>query len=343
MRLEQTQLATQLAQGLAPVYLISGDEALLVEECCALVRERGRAAGFERQVFIVESGFDWNGVFNALHSPSLFSPRALLELRIPNGKPGETGAQVLVQAAQSPLAQTTLLVSTSKLDKAAQASRWVQALEAAGVFITVWPPSAPQWPTWIRQRLQQRGVDAATGVAELLAYYLEGNLLAAAQEIDKLALLAGSRPLDLATVEASLSDNSRFSVYSLADACLAGRPAPALRMLARLRAEGVEPVLVLWALAREIRSQTQIAERLAAGQSEGEVFAGHKIWPQRRTLVLQACRRLRPAVWRALLAGAARTDKIIKGRLPGDAWHELERLTLALCGVRLIKHPPAAA
>ncbi|HLQ25273.1 MAG TPA: DNA polymerase III subunit delta [Acidiferrobacterales bacterium] len=330
MRLDANQLNSHLQQKLAPIYLICGDELLLVEECSAAVREKARAAGFERNVLTVETGFDWNGLFAAMQAPSLFAPRCLYELRLPNAKPGNTGVEILTQLAQRPAPNTLLMVITGRLDKAAQQSRWVQALEQAGVTVAVWPLEAAKLPQWLRRRLDLRGVQAQPAVAELLAHYMEGNLLAAAQEIDKLALLADGRTLELDEVKNSLSDNSRFSIYDLADACLLGDAAGAVRMLARLRIEGVEPVLISWALSREVRNMAAISTQLSAGKSEAAVFQANRVWSQRQALVAKAVRRVPRASWLALLARAASVDRILKGRAPGDIWHELEKLALAI-------------
>jgi DNA polymerase-3 subunit delta len=294
------------------------------------VREKARAAGFERNVLTVETGFDWNRLFAAMHAPSLFSPRGLYELRLPNAKPGNTGAEILTQLAQRPAPNTLLMVITGKLDKATQQSRWVQALEQAGVGVAVWPLDAAKLPQWLKARLALRGVQAQPGVAELLAHYMEGNLLAAAQEIDKLALLAGGHTLELDEVKNSLSDNSRFSIYTLADVCLQGETAGAVRMLARLRVEGIEPVLILWALAREVRAMAAISTELSTGKSESAVFQAHRVWGQRQALVAKAVRRVPRGSWLALLVRAAKVDRILKGRAPGEIWHELEILVLAI-------------
>ncbi len=334
MRVDANQLNAHLQKSLAPTYLISGDELLLAEECAAAVRDKAHTAGFERHVLTVESGFDWDGLFAAMQAPSLFTPRCLYELRMPGAKPGTAGAEILTQLAQRPPPNTILMVVTGRLDKTAQQSRWLQALEKAGVTVTVWPLEAAKLPHWIGQRLARLGVRAQPGVPELLAHYLQGNLLAVAQEIDKLALLAGNRTLELDEVKDSLSDNSRFSIYALADACLVGQAAGAVRMLARLRMEGVEPILVLWALAREVRNMAAISTALSSGKSQAAVFQTYKVWMQRQALVAKAAARVPRESWLALLARAARLDKILKGRASGDIWHELEKLALAICDMR---------
>jgi DNA polymerase III subunit delta len=339
MRIDSERLSGHLANiseaNLAPVYLVYGDEPLLVDECCSAIRRRAQELGFsERSVHTVESGFDWNDLYASTQAMSLFAERRVLELRLPGGKPGDTGAKLLAQLAQAPAPDTLLLVIAGKLDKAGRESAWARALDEAGVSVAVWPLEAARLPAWITARLSARKLQAEPGVVELLAYHLEGNLLAAAQEVDKLALLAQDGRVRLTDVEESLSDNARFNVYGLVDACLQGQAAAAARMLASLRAEGVEPILVLWALGRELRAMAQISSQLAEGRAEAGVFQANRVWSNRKSLVTQALRRLRPAHWLALLVRAARIDRVLKGRAEGDVWQELEALALAVCGIR---------
>ena len=339
MRIDPERFSAHLVQATAdslrPVYLIYGDEPLLVDECCHAIRKRARELGYvERSVHTVESGFDWNDLYAATQSLSLFAERRLLELRLPSGKPGDAGAKMLIQLAQQPAPDTILLVIAGKLDKAGRESAWASALDAAGASIAVWPLHATQLPAWIDARLQTLHLRPEPGVVELLAHYMEGNLLAAAQEIDKLALLAQGGVVRLSDVQDSLSDNARFNVYGLVDACLQGAAASAARMLVSLRAEGVEPILILWALGRELRAMAQISAQLAQGRPEASVLQANRVWSNRRALVTQALRRLRPAQWLVLLVRAARVDRVLKGRAPGDVWQELEALVLAVCGIR---------
>ncbi len=337
MRLNANQLGRHLEQGLAPIYLLSGDEPLLVDEACAAVRSRARTLGYERQVATVEAGFDWHDFAATLSSPSLFAARSLYELRLPTAKPGDAGAKTLVRLAEQPAPDTVLLVITGKLDKATQQSKWASALEDAGVHVQIWPLESARLPEWIAERLRARGLKAEPAVAELLAQFTEGNLLAAAQEIDKFALLFGEGLIRLEDVRDDLSDDTRFTVYGLADACLAGDAAGMLRILTRLRAEGTEPILALWALAREARTLTQMALALAGGKGEAAVMQTFKVWPQRKGLVGRALKRLSARQCLALLVRAAQVDKVLKGRASGDGWHELELLALAFCGVRPAK------
>jgi len=332
MPLNPEQLARSLERGLKPIYLVSGDEPLLVDECAALVRARAAREGFgERQVFTVESGFDWDALRFSSQSLSLFAERRLIELRMPGGKPGEGGARLLTQLASEPAGDTLLLVITGKLDKASRDAAWVGAIEAVGVQVTVWPIDAQRFPAWIRQRLAAHGLEPEPGVVEQLAWHLEGNLLAAAQEVGKLAMWLGRGKVALAEIEQSLADSARFTVFQLVDAALSGDLVGTRRMLAGLRAEGSEPILVQWALARELRGVTQLARDVSQGKAETAVLS--RVWQNRRAVMGKALRRFPYPGWLGLLKRAARLDRIIKGQAPGDRWLELERLLLATGGM----------
>ena len=330
MQLPAEQIGAQLRKGLAPAYLVSGDEPLLAQEVLDAIRAAARAAGYEREVYSVEAGFDWDGFYNATREGSLFAPRRLLDVRLPTGKPGEAGGALLAQLAQEAAPELVLLVATGKLDKTARGAKWVGAIERAGVAVTVYPIEPAQLPAWVARRMRARGLTPAAGVAELLAHHLEGNLLACAQEIDKLALL-GSREISLDDIDADLGENARFNVFGLADACLAGDAARAARILRSLAAEDAAPTLVLWSLTREARDLAQLAAQIESGRPEAEVL--DKVWMRRRPIVRRALKRMPAADWRRVLTQAAQVDRVIKGRAAGDAWHELERLTLAMAGV----------
>jgi len=331
MPLNPEQLDRSLERGLRPCYLVSGDEPLLVDECAARIRDLAVREGYgERQVFTVESGFDWETLRQSSQSLSLFAERRLLELRMPGGKPGEAGAGLLTQLAQEPPPDTVLLVLTGKLDKAARASAWVAAIESGGVQVTVWPLDAQRFPGWLRQRLISRDLEPDPGVVELLAWHLEGNLLAAAQEIDKLGMWLGRGKVTLADVEQSLADSARFTVFQLVDTALSGDLAGTRRMVNSLRAEGTEPILVFWALARELRSLALLAREASQGKAEAAILA--RVWQNRRAVVGKALRRFPYSGWLALLRCAARIDRVIKGQASGDRWLELERLLLATGG-----------
>jgi DNA polymerase-3 subunit delta len=227
-----------------------------------------------------------------------------------------------------------LLVWTGKLDRTQTNSKWFKALDSVGANIGVQAIVPTQLPGWIGQRLQRRGLIPGPGVTELLAYRFEGNLLAAAQEVEKLALLYTGE-ISVEMIQAGLGEDARFDVFGFVDSCLAGNGPAAVRALRGLQAEGVAPSLVLWAITREIRLLAQCAAGIDAGQPESRVFSEHRIWQKKQPLFRAALQRGRGTRWRALLQTAARADRVIKGRAPGTDWQALQALGLGLAGVRI--------
>ncbi|HEC12249.1 MAG TPA: DNA polymerase III subunit delta [Acidiferrobacteraceae bacterium] len=329
------QIGVHVKGVLAPVYLVFGDETLLVEESVDAIHHCARSQGFdERRVYTVDPRFDWGQLTQDCHTGSLFSQRRVVELRIANGRPGDVGGGVLTQWAEQPPEDILLLVVCGRLDKSARQSRWFKALDGVGVNVPCWPVAEDKIPDWIGRRLKSRGLIAQPGVIEELAYYLSGNLLGIAQEIDKLDLLCPDRSIDLATTRSSIADNARFDVYALVDACLLGQASKALRVIHNLRAEGTEPVLALWALRREVHALQAIACEIAAGRSRAQVFKAHRVWSQRAPKVGAALSRFSASAWLGMIQWVARLDRVLKGRRDGDIWLELERFSLRLCGLK---------
>ncbi len=333
MRLNLKQLHGHLKQDLAPTYLVCGEEPLLVDEGCALIRGVAQERGFnERSVMTVDPGFDWASLFSLVCSPSLFSPRRLIELRIANTKQSEAGADIVDQIAKQPPRDVLLLVRAGKLDKRTMASRWVKALERAGVLVVVYALAQNEFPGWLNRRMRAKGLNPESGVCDLLAYHFEGNLLAAAQEIDKLAMLHGSGSIDPEDIRGNLSDNARFNVFNLVDTCLRGELTSVIRILTRLRSEGIEPILILRVLTREVRTLSQVALRLEQGEREASVFQAYNIWSRRQPLIRKAVKRCGSNKWLDILRQAARSDKVLKGHHAGNIWQELQHMAIAVCG-----------
>lgn len=339
MRLRPAQLSAQLAKGLAPVYLIGGDEPLQLTEGIDELRAAARDQGFtERQVFTVEPGFDWSALELANASLSLFAERRLLELRLPTSRLPQAGVAFVEGFTSDPSPDVLLLIETGKLDKQALNSAWLRAVDRVGVVVHAKPLSLQETREWVGRRSRSLGLEPDSDTLDVMVDRAEGNLLAAAQEIEKLRLLNGAGPVDSETVLSAVADSARYSIFDLADAALAGDRLRCSRILDGLKAEGVEPVLVLWSLSREARAVTRVSERLAQGASESVAFQG--IWSARRGPIARAAKRRPVAHWRMALRRCARLDRVIKGQAEGSVWDELLQLAFGLCGDPLFRAAP---
>lgn len=331
MRLRPEQLATHLQQGLAPLYLVFGDEPLLAQEAADAIRSAARQEGYgEREVFTVEAGFKWPSLLAGGSNLSLFAEKRIAELRIPTGKPGMEGSKTIEQYCANLPPDTLTLVTCPKLDKSQQASKWFKALDGAGAAVQVFPVERGRLPEWIAGRLAAQEQRADREALQFLADRVEGNLLAAYQEIRKLGLLHPAGTLSFAQVKEAVLDVSRYDVFNLAEAMLAGDAARFTRILEGLRGEGVGAVLVLWALTQEIRTLA----RLALGQSRGIPLAqgmrDARVWDSRQSLVERALKRNSGGRLVAAIKRAALIDRTIKGLERGDVWDELLQLGLRL-------------
>lgn len=334
-KLRPEQLGAALSKGLAPIYLVSGDEPLLIQEACDTIRRAARAAGFsERDLYHCDANFDWGQVLTAANSLSLFSEQKIIELRLTTGKPGDKGGKVLQEYAQSPAPDNLLLIVANKLDGASQKSKWFKAIDDAGAHVQVWPISATQLPRWIGQRLQQAGLRADSSAIDLLASRIEGNLLAAAQEIEKLKLLAPDNIVSYELMASAVADSARYDVFGLADKALHGDARAAVKTLHGLKTEGTEPINILWALTRDIRSMVQISLTVTQGKSFEIAARQAGIWDKRQPLIQTALRRLKPAHLQQLLRKANGIDKAIKGMRNAEPWDELLDLILNMAGVQ---------
>lgn len=335
-KLRPEQLGAALSKTIAPIYLVSGDEPLLIQEACDTIRRAARSAGFsERELYHCDTSFDWGQVLTAANSLSLFAEKKIIELRLPTGKPGDKGGKILQEYAQSPAPDNLLLIITEKLDGTTQKSKWFKAIEDAGVHIQVWPIGAAQLPRWISQRLQQAGLQADSSAIDLLASRIEGNLLAAAQEIEKLKLLStDNNMISYEFMASAVADSARYDVFGLVDKALHGDARGAVKTLHGLKTEGTEPINILWALTRDIRSLVQISLAVAQGKPFDMAARQAGIWDKRQPLIQTALRRLKPAHIQQLLRKANGIDKAIKGMRNAEPWDELLDLILNLAGVQ---------
>lgn len=338
MKISGDNLASSLARGLSPIYLVSGDEPLLVNEAADAIRARARSEGCtERDLQVVERGFDWHALLADSRAMSLFAQRKIVEIRMVNPTPGEQGGNAIVELAQQGSPDNVVLVITGKLDGRTQNSKWVGAIEKHGVVVQIWPIDLPRLPNWIRDRLARHGLQAEPAAASLLAERVEGNLLAAHQEVEKLALLVPPGPLNTDTVLEAVADSARFDVLQLGEAAMRGQTARALRILEGLRGEGVEPVLVLWAINKDLQWLARVQHLMRNGQSADSAMNAVYVWRPRQAAMKQALSRLKPGAVRGLLLDASRADRATKGVLRTDPWVELEALVARFAGVRLAR------
>lgn len=333
MQLRHDGLEAHLAKTLAPLYVITSDEHLLALEAADKIRKAARAQGFsEREVLVVERSFKWSELLAANQSQSLFGDRKLIELRIPTGKPGRDGGQALQDYAGALNPDNLTLITLPKLDWQTQKSAWVAALQQAGVYIDIPLVERVQLPTWIGTRLAAQGQSADRQSIDFIADRVEGNLLAAHQEIQKLALLYPEGKLTFEQVQDAVLNVARYDVFKLNEAMLAGDTARLVRMIEGLKGEGEALPLVLWAMAEEIRTLLKLKALSAQGKSVGMLMKEYRIWGPREKLMEPALRRMKLTMLEDALQQAAQVDKMVKGlrsrAFAGDAWDALLQLGL---------------
>jgi DNA polymerase-3 subunit delta len=330
MRIYPEQLAAHLKQHLLPVYLVSGDEPLLIQECCDLIRQKARASDCnERTVIEAGNDFNWQDLLYNAASMSLFAERKLIELRLPSGKPGADGSSALCEYLEIG-GDDILLMVAGKIDKQSTNSKWYKALDRAGATIQVWPVDAKNLPRWLQQRVRDTGLSIDNDALQLLCDRVEGNLLAAVQEVEKLKLLAADARITAETVTSAVSDNARYNMFEMVDNALRGDASASLRMLHGLRAEGSEPPIVLWALAKEIRTLCAAKAECDRGQSSQQALSAQRVWQNRMPYMQAALSRHDSASLSLLLEQAAHVDGSIKGFADGRPWDNLERLVMGL-------------
>ena len=333
MQLRLDALDAHLAKSLAPLYVITSDEHLLALEAADRIRKAARAQGLtEREVLVVERSFKWGELLAANQSQSLFGDRKLIELRIPGGKPGKDGGQALQEYAASLNPDNVTLIALPKLDWQTQKSAWVSTLQQAAVYIDIPLVERAQLPAWIGARLAAQGQSADRQSIDFIADRVEGNLLAAHQEIQKLALLHPQGKLSFEQVQDAVLNVARYDVFKLNEAMLAGDAARLVRMIEGLKGEGEALPLVLWAMAEEIRTLLKIKAGAAQGKAIGMLLKEYRIWGPRERLMEPALRRLKLSTLEGALQEAAQIDKMVKGlrakAFAGDAWDALLQLGL---------------
>ena len=344
MELKTEQLAAQVAsEPLRPAYLIAGPEPLRVLEAADAVRAAARAQGIaEREVFEAEGNQrepDWNALEASFRAPSLFASRRLVELRLPSGKPGKEGAEVISGFCADPPQDLSLLITCGEWSKQ-HGGKWSEAIARVGKVAIAWQVKPHELAEWIERRLRARGLRADRDAVQSLAERVEGNLLAAAQEVDKLALLSDGEPIDLARMQSLVADAARYDVFRLVDAAMNGQGAQVSRMLAGLRAEGEAVPALMGMVVKEL----QTVAALSSARNFAAECKALRIWDSKQAVYKRALNKHPPERWQRFLAEAGRVDRIAKGRVrvgeeSADAWLQLERLLLAMAdqgAVRLL-------
>ena len=338
MRVASEDLAQHLKRGLGKLYIVHGAEALLALEAADLLRNSARAAGFiERETFTIEAGFDSSTLLAGSRNQSLFATQKLIEIRVPSGKPGVEGAATLQRYCADLGDDVFTLIVLPKLDRATLASAWFTALEAAGVVVVANEVSRTQLPAWLQGRLIRQDQRADEATLQFLADRVEGNLLAAHHEMQKLALLFPSGALSFESVKNAVLDVARFDVFSLGVAMLSGNAARFVRTLQGLREEGEAAPLMLWSMTEEIRAMLQIKLGVARGQPIAQLLRDARVWGPRQALIERAVKRLSQQTLSDALLHAAQCDRIIKGVRRGDVWDELTTLGLRIAAPNFVQ------
>lgn len=334
MKLRYSQFQKHLQKGpLAPLYLLMGEEPFQLREGVDQVRTHARARGFtERIVLTVETGFDWNTFGQATQNLSLFARKRLIELQLGEKSPDKVGTTALIDYATQPSPATLLLVTATKVDAK---NKWLPLFEEKGVVVQISPLAAKDLPSWIYEQMIARGLQPSEDAVQLLAERSEGHLLACAQEIEKLRLIYGTGAITATQVLETVADSARFDLFQWIDTVVSGDGVRSLRQLQQLRMEGYEPVLVLWALTREIRNLCQLSQAMAKGQTQEQVFKAYHVWQNRKSLIASALNRYSVTDWYQFLRWAVRIDSMTKGMAPGRPWDEILQLSLRVAGVHL--------
>ena len=336
VQLRPEALEAHLAKRLAPLYVIHGDEPLTSLEAADAIRAAARRGGCEeRELFVVEQHFRWDGFIAANANLGLFGTRKLVDLRIPSGKPGVEGASVLTRLAENPNPDNITLITLPRLDRATQSSAWFTALARAGVTIAVPAIDRAGLPAWIASRLARNGQRAGSETLAFLAERCEGNLLAASQEIEKLALLLPQGALDQDAVLDAVADVARYDVFELSEAWLAGDAPRMLRIVAMLRESGEPVTLAIWQLSEDLHALATVHESMRNGMALASAMRGVRVWGKRQSALERAAKRMAPGQTDPLLHALAGLDALAKGIGRGDPWDALTSTALALCGKRV--------
>mgnify|MGYP003634096578 CR=1 FL=1 len=331
MKIQANQLSSHLLKSIAPCYLVTGDEPLLVDEALDAIRAAARTRGFNsRELHVATAGFDWNALMASTGNLSLFAEQRIVELRLPTGKPGKVGGQAIIDLVEQSGSEILFIVTGPKLDRSGSASKWAKAIDRKGVTLPLWPIGVRELPGWIANRMRGAGLQPDRDAISLIADRVEGNLLAAKQEIEKLRLILGEGKVTAEAVNEAVANSSRYDVYKLADAALAGDAGRSVRILGGLKAEGVEPVIVMWALTRELRTLATLHDVIRQGGDLGSAMQKSGVWRNRQGLVRSCISRHQHGDFHKMLKATGRADAAAKGQRAGNPWHMATDVVVSL-------------
>jgi DNA polymerase III subunit delta len=329
IRLDQLK---QHCNPVSPLYIISGDETLLVQEASSMIRQSANKQGYaQRDILNVDTSFDWSAFHANTDNLSLFADKKLIELRFLK-KPDAKAQKALAHYLKYPNENNLLLITVPKLDASAQRTQWFKALAQAGTHIPIWPIDAQQLPRWIKQRAQQFKLTLSDQAIQAICDQVEGNLLAAHQTLEKLSLTVGTGTIDDETVIAALSEHSRYDVFALTEACTAQQTAQIVKILASLKGEGIDPILILWAIHREMQLLLNIMDAISQGLSMDAAMNQQRLWDKRKQTLTRFLRTCKRKQLYQCLKSAAKIDRCVKGVEPGNAWDALLQLCLLFSG-----------
>jgi len=338
MSVRADQLASHLSRSLAPVYLLAGAEPLLIQESRDLIIQAAQTQGFvERTVHEVNKTFDWSRLSEDFATLSLFSSRKIADVRLPTGRPGRDGSKALLELVDAADPDVLLLVTCEKWDTSLRKSKWASGLARAGVLVEIWPVKPHQLPQWIRGRMATAGLEPEPEAIALLADLVEGNLLAAQQEIDKLVLLDQGVKISASDVAKAVANSARFDAFRLVECVLLGQLGECLRVASGLNRTNVAIQAVSGALYRELMLTDTVRSAIQSGEQESAVFGKFRIWPARQAPIKQALKRLSELEFGESFRTLALIDRQSKGRAGGDPWQTLDRLLWYLCDPSAVK------
>lgn len=332
MKLNLQQLEQQLASSkLSPLYLVSGDEPILKQEALQLIRKAARQAGFSERVRLqTESGLDEDQLYTALYSPSLGAEKTLLELDFRSKAPAKSVGAIIEKYLSNPSNDLLVIIDTAKLDDTHTRSAWYKACEKSGSAITLWPIAREQLPQWIMARARKYKIQLQSDAAALLTDYVEGNLTAAAQTLEKIYLLKHNKPINAEVIQSILADESRFTIFDLTESMISDNAARTLHILETLRLDGTEAVIVLWGITRELRIIADMISAQQSGMSFDDICKKHRIFSRRQAGLRRFLGRFTREKCHHCLQDAATIDTMLKGGLRGNGWEALQMLCLKL-------------